>query len=493
MRSVLALASSSLSSSSSSSSSCRVVVSHSKRYLTSNFVFRASKNNSSRSSSSSSSSSSISTISNCSNINTRQQQSQQKSQHQQQLLHTTISSCRTDKNILENKSSLLHCSSHRNFASTAADTTADAEIINTPQQQRKSDHDYCVELVQSRDKEGYLCGLLMPAFARESYFAVRAFNVELASVKDGGGLFGQRKREQSQQSDEVNGGDSNIASKLRMQWWRDAVAEIYEPPSSTPAKTKTGVVGGMMMLTTSMLSASRKRNPIVCALNRAVHESNLTKRFLDRMIDTRDLDLDIEQYTNFQDLIQYSEDTHSSLLYLNLECLQVSENVIVNTETDIVASNVGIGLGLLTAIRSTVHRASTMGEIPIPIDIMNKHNVPNRYLLNPPNITTEKGKEFHNQKDDKIADQALQNAVKEMAHVAANHLSRARIMQGQVPKEARLSLLPAVIGLNYLTKLEKANYDLYHPDLLTNDNFSSRLEHLGFTLLLGRTWLTGIF
>jgi hypothetical protein len=30
-----------------------------------------------------------------------------------------------------------------------------------------------------------VCGLLMPAHARKSYFAVRAFNVEIASIKDG--------------------------------------------------------------------------------------------------------------------------------------------------------------------------------------------------------------------------------------------------------------------------------------------------------------------
>ena len=49
----------------------------------------------------------------------------------------------------------------------------------------KKDFEYCVDLVQNRDREGYLCGLLMPHTSRRSYFAIRALNVELASVKDG--------------------------------------------------------------------------------------------------------------------------------------------------------------------------------------------------------------------------------------------------------------------------------------------------------------------
>lgn len=399
-----------------------------------------------------------------------------------------------------NQNISLSASHGRHFLSTSStssksedDSTNNSSISTSENQQRKSDHHYCVELVQTRDKEAYLCGLLMPAHCRESYFAIRAFNVELASVKDGGGLFGSRRRGQQEQTDNDLAGDSNIASKLRMQWWRDAVADIYNTSSPTTKNDHNtrGVSG--TLLTSKMLTASRKHNPVVRALNRAVHESNLTRRFLDRMVDARDLDLDLEQMLQLQDLVQYSEDTQSSLLYLSLESLGISEDVVIDSQTDIVASNVGIGLGVLNAIRSTVYRASTMGEIPIPADLMEKYDVPKRYLYNPPNVTLENGKEYSNE-NDQIADEALQKVIKEMASVAANYLSRARSMQGQVPKEARLSLIPAVIGLNYLKKLEKANYDLFHPDMLvTNDSLSTRLENLSFTFLLGRAWLTGIF
>ena len=65
-------------------------------------------------------------------------------------------------------------------------------------QQHRDDHKHCVELVQSRDLDGYLCGLLMPSTAaRDAYFAIRAFNVGVASVKDGGGLGRRRPRSEA--------------------------------------------------------------------------------------------------------------------------------------------------------------------------------------------------------------------------------------------------------------------------------------------------------
>ncbi|XP_067567835.1 NADH dehydrogenase (ubiquinone) complex I, assembly factor 6 isoform X2 [Pseudorca crassidens] len=71
---------------------------------------------------------------------------------------------------------------------------------------------YCLELLRKRDYEGYLCSLLLPAESRSSAFALRAFNVELAQVKD------------------------SVSEKtiglMRMQFWKKTVDDIYcdSPP-----------------------------------------------------------------------------------------------------------------------------------------------------------------------------------------------------------------------------------------------------------------------
>jgi hypothetical protein len=118
----------------------------------------------------------------------------------------------------------------RCFATTTTTTSTTSGRRTTTTTTRTNDEAYCVELVQRRDREAYYCGLLLPARYRDAYFALRAFNVEIASIKD-----------QNRSSSSSSPG-SALALQLRMQWWRDAVASLYEPPpqpplmSSTPAK-----------------------------------------------------------------------------------------------------------------------------------------------------------------------------------------------------------------------------------------------------------------
>lgn len=163
-----------------------------------------------------------------------------------------------------------------------------------------------------------------------------------------------------------------------------------------------------------------------------------------------------------------------------------------------VASDIGVALGLLTALRSTGFRAS-QGEFSIPADLALKYNVSIDTLWN--------ADAYININDDTQSDdtsrEALRNATREIADLASFHLHRARENQFTVPKEGRMCLLPAVCGLQYLDSLKGVNYDVLHPSLVggsgggdDNSNAAAGLERqrrLGLMFLLGRTWLTGTF
>jgi NADH dehydrogenase [ubiquinone] 1 alpha subcomplex assembly factor 6 len=176
---------------------------------------------------------------------------------------------------------------------------------------KKKDFEYCVDLVQNRDREGYLCGLLMPHDARRSYFAIRALNIELASIKDGSM---SRKVAGEQQQQQFDGAGSSIALKIRFQWWHDALNQIFgESTANSPSKA--GIALDM--------ANSCWNNPVVRVLNDAVEESKLTKRFLERLLDAREADIDVQQVESVGDAINYAENTFSSLLYLSLETANV--------------------------------------------------------------------------------------------------------------------------------------------------------------------------
>jgi NADH dehydrogenase [ubiquinone] 1 alpha subcomplex assembly factor 6 len=308
-----------------------------------------------------------------------------------------------------------------------------------------------------------VCGLLLPAKARKQYFALRAFNAELASIKDGS------DRRRLGPSEEAG---SSLGQRMRFQWWREALDGLY--PDGQGDSSDAANVNNNRRQTSgflSSISASYGFNPVVRALGHAVQESNLTRRFLERLLDAREADMDLQQLPTLDNAIMYAEDSTSSILYLTLECCDVREDA-----ADEVASNVGVGCGLVTAIRSAPYRA-VQGEMSIPAEL----------------LTSQKFQDYlsarHNPDYQYSADneKALREAVQHMAYVASTFLARARDTQFDVPKKGRIAMIAAVPAIHYLEKLKEVEYDLFdarlHPE-------QSRLILL---TMMGRTWLTGKF
>lgn len=108
------------------------------------------------------------------------------------------------------------------------------------------DCEYCVELVKKHDYQNFLAGHLFPAKIRHAYFAIRAFNVEIAMIKD-----------------QAHG--NALTGRIRFQWWRDVLEEIYADP----------------------LSATQPPQPVARVLKVLIPERQLSKRWFERSLDAR--------------------------------------------------------------------------------------------------------------------------------------------------------------------------------------------------------------
>ena len=314
-----------------------------------------------------------------------------------------------------------------------------------------------------------VCGLLMPPKAREPFFAIRAFNVEIASIKDG------RHRSLLETESSALPEKSSMATHLKMEWWKSAISSIYN--DSIPSTTNDPNVSSLL----SHVLSSQKLNPVVRSLHRAVLEFNLTRRFLERLIESRENDLDVTQLLDSNELVKYSEDSVGSFLYLSLECCGIR-----NSDADIVASHLGIGIGIMTAIRSIVPKITVNAEMAIPVDICEKYSISPKYLQNL--IQNYDAGENNNK-----GDQPLREAVKEMSHISMSHLAYARSRQHLVPTEGRPCLLPAVAGLQYLSTLEQVHFNILHPDILSRDSLQGRINVVKIMLKMLRAKYTGIF
>ena len=204
---------------------------------------------------------------------------------------------------------------------------------------RRFVHQSTLYRVRNGDNESYLCGSLLPSSARGSFFATRAFNLEVAGVRD-----------------LVRG---NVAmGRMRMAFWRDFVGAVCHPEF-------LGSVGQAPQ-PQQQFSA----HPLYSPLRESVARHKHTRRWLECLVDARDADLDGRPPADLASLEAYAEATHGSLLYLTLEALGVRD-----ASADHAASHVGKAAGIAMLLRSLpVHMR--LGQLYLPMDLMAKVRAP---------------------------------------------------------------------------------------------------------------------
>ncbi|KAK4519321.1 uncharacterized protein ATC70_009556 [Mucor velutinosus] len=257
---------------------------------------------------------------------------------------------------------------------------------------------YCKDSVRQRDYEGYLCVPFFPAHLRNTQYAIRAFNVELASIRE-------------------NVSKPEIG-KMRMQFWKDTIDKIYagHPPEQ----------------------------PIALALSEALKTSKMSAMWMKRIISERTSNLDDHQFMTMKDMEDYSENTQSSLLYLQLESLGVKD---VNADHAI--SHIGKMIGIATFLRSLPFHVSQK-RLVLPAEITAKHNLVQENV-------------FRGEID------GMEDAVYDVATAAYDQLLTARSLLSQIPGEAFPALLSAIPYVRYLENLEKANFNVFDVKLQKKD------------------------
>jgi NADH dehydrogenase [ubiquinone] 1 alpha subcomplex assembly factor 6 len=106
---------------------------------------------------------------------------------------------------------------------------------------------YCMENVKSHDYESFLGGLLFPKEYRGLYFAIHAFNVEIATIRD------QVPR------------NSTNAARIRFLFWKDVFQQIYGESGLSPSNNQ----------------------PVAQALSYYIKEHKLTSRWFERALEAR--------------------------------------------------------------------------------------------------------------------------------------------------------------------------------------------------------------
>ncbi|OQS07395.1 hypothetical protein THRCLA_00594 [Thraustotheca clavata] len=257
--------------------------------------------------------------------------------------------------------------------------------------------------VRQFDYDHFLCGLLLPSKAQDAFFALRAFNIEIAKIKDS-----------------VRTNPS--AGRMRIHWWRQRLHELYQVEKPV------------------------KDHFLLSELQAAIHRHQLTQRWFDRVLEARELDLETDQSETLRQLEQYAEKTAASMLYLTLECLDVRDD-----NADVAAQHAGMAIGIATVLRGTVFHAKNR-HVYLPKDTLSKHNLEAYDVL--------QGLEEDSALGAKSAPAAF-----DVACLALNHLRTARDMKSTLPRAAIPAFYSTVPTQLFLDQLEACNFNLFSNDL----------------------------
>lgn len=292
------------------------------------------------------------------------------------------------------------------------------DSTSIPRSNPSSSLDYCVNLVKSRDYVGYLCSLLLPRDVRHVAFAVRAFNVELANI-----------REQIHEH-------SGTAGVFRLQFWKDTVESIYGD--------KTSIL---------------PRQPVADALRHTVAPpgGRISKRWLMNLIEARQDSLTDKPFENREKFEEFAMKTQGAIMFSILEAMGIfrdADGSKLEKETVekiyYVGEALAKSLGYMALMKSTAPLASR--EI----------------VLLPTSILEE----FHIQPADVIRgeeNEMLRYLFWRLGDLSKNYLVEAESYRFRVPKNVRPAFLVAVAVRRFLLKFADLEANLYDADLQRQD------------------------
>jgi phytoene synthase len=182
---------------------------------------------------------------------------------------------------------------------------------------------HCEQLVREADKDRFLATLFAPAQRRGPLFALYAFNLEIARVRDA-----------------IR---DPMAGEIRLRWWHDAI----ERPGAGEARA----------------------NPVAAALLDTIVRFRLPIPALLGLIEARRFDLYDDPMATLAELETHCEQTSATLFELAVRVLDGHAEVLAAAPR-----HAGLAAGLV-GIRRALPLHAARGQLYLPRDLLDRHGV----------------------------------------------------------------------------------------------------------------------
>lgn len=348
----------------------------------------------------------------------------------------------------------------RQFSRSAP--AAAAPVTGAAEAEVESARNYCTDLLRKYDRPSYTLSTFIPRQTQSFYIALRALNVSLSMIADTT--------------------SSYTTGLMRLQFWRDTVTQ-------------------------TLAGSSPPREPIAVLLASAIADlhartdgrARISKGWFMRLINAREQSLTNAPYPTLAALEAYAENTYSTLLYLTLAALPMA-----SLTADHLASHIGKAAGIAAVLRGvplvafppppTSRQsgqaglgggvATKQGAIVLPLDIMAQTGVREedvfRHGAEAPGLRDAVFAVATRASDHLITAQQMLNnlrAGRDVGHEFEHEGEEGHEYGGIQPYESQWDevrrafgvFMPAVSTRLWLDRLEKVDFDIFKPELLTSD------------------------
>ena len=298
----------------------------------------------------------------------------------------------------------------------------------------------CETLVRAGDKDRFLATLFAPAEHRAAIFAVYAFNLEIARI-----------REVAREP---------LAGEIRLQWWSDVLSEALggggrgevegHPRKSGLPDLRRSISAELGQVRGASISADlgqargpsliadlgQAQGPVAAALLATIAKYRLERTLLQPLVDARRFDLYDEPMRTLSDFEAYADAASANLIAL---CAQILDD---GRQPDIgaLAHHAGVAhaaAGLLNAFPVHARR----GQLYVPLELLERHGARRQELAS--------GR----------ASVELRAALAQLRLIARRHLGQAGELMRTAPAALMPAFLPVALAPVTLARMEREGYD----------------------------------
>jgi NADH dehydrogenase [ubiquinone] 1 alpha subcomplex assembly factor 6 len=243
----------------------------------------------------------------------------------------------------------------------------------------------------------YLCCLLSPEHLQPRFFAIYAFNNEIAKIKD---VISEP-----------------MAGHIRLQWWRDAIEEIYNGRPES------------------------HNHHVVRDLYKVISQVDVPKDLFDNLIDAREADIEFSMPEDIASIENYAVGTSSRLFELLLAAAEINDKHAREA-----AHYAGIAYAI-TGIMRSMKFSAYRGRVILPKDLLDKASI----------------------SEDDIINGRYLGKTNPIVHILCDkievNLTHVRALLKEAPRFAINVFLPLSVVDIFLARIRKNSYDIFYSDI----------------------------